>query len=634
MKKLFLLGAAVCGLAASSFAAAEWHVYSEIKDGMTGNQQLTNAFAKAVSGDTITIHAGTYTFTDDDMMFHHQKDASGTLYAGVNQCFGTCLWTAADNLTIQGDPSALRSEIVLDGASVDGSAIRRQLMRLEGKNYLIKHLTFKGGVANTEGVVFRDGSQLNTDKDKYTFQRGGAIFFSQSIKNSNSMIEDCEFRNCFAREGGAVYNVHTVKQCVFNKNETFWKFNGCALSEVWYLYDSVFTENNRGCVRGNSVVMSNCVFTANKYDDSYHGLLMYQKGQIIDCVFSNNTSVAVYMHTSDFMPGEIRGCSFVDNTDNAYSGGIGGTIPCTSPITNCLFQGVMQVSNCTAKIAGCRFKPEAPKNGENDPTALYAMIAACHNVEDCVFDGTGRRFQGYLNTDFFSSAVVDCSFKRCRFENLILRWAYGFLNVRRMENCLITGFVQYGGGGAVFAHTDGLSADYVNCTIAVSGGYVGCMFVNTAEQGTITFKNSLFAQNQVVSDEGVFDFYSLPEDTKYYKTLKMDHSIFKAGNENGVVEVECVGCSNLLAPQSEDEKVNLTPVNPRFIKDGYSGTGEPFSVNYKSICVNAGINEDWMASGFDLAGNKRIQDRDGVSRVDIGCYECYDKELGTCIILR
>ena len=41
-----------------SVNAFEWHVYCETTNGMTGNQQLTNAFIQAQSGVTITIHKG------------------------------------------------------------------------------------------------------------------------------------------------------------------------------------------------------------------------------------------------------------------------------------------------------------------------------------------------------------------------------------------------------------------------------------------------------------------------------------------------------------------------------------------------------------------------------------------------
>ena len=53
-KTLILTAALVCATVA---CAKEWHVYSTEVDGATGCQQLTNAFAQAKSGDTITIHS-------------------------------------------------------------------------------------------------------------------------------------------------------------------------------------------------------------------------------------------------------------------------------------------------------------------------------------------------------------------------------------------------------------------------------------------------------------------------------------------------------------------------------------------------------------------------------------------------
>ncbi len=310
----------------------------------------------------------------------------------------------------------------------------------------------------------------------------------------------------------------------------------------------------------------------------------------------------------------IEGCSFIDNTDNLYSAGIGGPIACTTLVTNCLFQGDMQLSNCTAKVTGCHFL-----SGTSKP-----MIAACPNVEDSVFEGNGKTYTGAEGANIH--AIADCSFKRCRFENLSLHWAYGFLNVHRMENCLITGCSQWGSGcgGALFGHTDGLDANYVNCTVATNGP-MNYMFVNTAGTGTITFKNTLFAQNKVGGQAyGAFDIYEDPNNSEAYSTLKMDHSVFKAGNNSRALDVNCVGCSNLIG----------TTVNPMFLKDGYSGTGEPFSVHRRSPYINAGDNGTWTATDIDLAGNPRIRTNDGFGRVDIGCYENYDVEIGTCVILR
>ncbi len=581
--------------------ADEWHVYSEEEGG--GCWQLTNAFANAVGGDTITIHKGTYAFTGDDLMMRYGSSSEN----------GACLRSTAGNLTIQGDPDVPREAIVLDGTSDDANSVLRQIMRLEGADYTVRHLTFNRGAANT-------------GNDTFTFSGGGVCFTTKKAQN-NSTVEDCAFLNCFAKAGSAVYAANTIRNCLFENNVSVWKQSGCTVNEVVDIYDSSFMKNDRGCVRGHSGVMSNCVFNANTSSDRCHGLILYQTGSVIDCTFSNNATVALYLHNDygTWVPSEIRGCSFIDNSDSLYSAGIGGIIPCTTMITNCLFKGDLQLSNCTAKVTGCRFLSGTTKG----------MIAACPDVEDCVFEGNGKTLTGSEAANIY--AVSDCSFKRCRFENLLCRWSSGFLNVRRMENCLIAGCAQWGaGGGALFAHTDGLSADYVNCTVVTNGG-VDCMFVNTAGEGTITFKNTLFAQNKVCGQNwGAIDFVCNGSETAFYSTLKMDHSIFKAGNMSGTVPVACTGCSNLLEPRpGKDVYVNPDPVNPRFLKDGYAGAGDPFGVDRKSICVNAGDNGDWTAADTDLAGLSRVwapADTDQI--VDIGCFENHDKVPGLWIFIR
>ncbi|MBO7685662.1 MAG: hypothetical protein J6V72_04725, partial [Kiritimatiellae bacterium] len=59
-----MLGLACCALGTR---AATWTVYTNIVDGMTGPQQITNALTKLASGDTILVKPGTYDFTGISM---------------------------------------------------------------------------------------------------------------------------------------------------------------------------------------------------------------------------------------------------------------------------------------------------------------------------------------------------------------------------------------------------------------------------------------------------------------------------------------------------------------------------------------------------------------------------------------
>ena len=61
VRKLAALLAA--GMLALGTNATTWTCYPEITDGMTAAQQVTNAFTRMASGDTILVKPGVYDFT-------------------------------------------------------------------------------------------------------------------------------------------------------------------------------------------------------------------------------------------------------------------------------------------------------------------------------------------------------------------------------------------------------------------------------------------------------------------------------------------------------------------------------------------------------------------------------------------
>jgi hypothetical protein len=58
---------------------------------------------------------------------------------------------------------------------------------------------------------------------------------------------------------------------------------------------------------------------------------------------------------------------------------------------------------------------------------------------------------------------------------------------------------------------------------------------------------------------------------------------------------------------------------------------QDFRLSRDSLCINAGTNQDWMATATDLRGNPRIDAGTGV--VDMGCYE-FQFPGGTLIMTR
>ena len=597
---------------AMTVGATEWNVYSTEVGGATGCQQLTNAFAQAKSGDTITIHAGTYNLSTEELMFRYESNAAGD-YIGHD---GTCLESKVDNLTVRGDPSVARDEIILSGlgsnsVSQDG---QHAIMRLTGNNCTVRHLTFYKGRSNTNAIVYRNGAQLNTDK--WIYRRGGGLLMNKT----SGTCEDCVFDTCYAGQGAGVYAVNTVRNCVFTNNNAVANNAGGAASDINFIYDSSFFSNSRAAIRACSGIVSNCLFVGNWHNGGA-GLLQYQTGGLVDCTFSNNITVCVYLHGAKYMPNEITRCTFANNTsansaDSAYqaSAGIGGPVVCSKPLTDCTFIGCNQISNFPQRISGCTFR-------RGTTSGSGSLIADCPNVVDCEFDGEWRELAG--STANFIAAIDKCNLTRCKVHDFSIHWGFLFHNVHAMTNCLVTAGNYWGGGsGHVFHYSDGQDANIVNCTIADITS-ANAMYNNDGESGTVTFRNSLFHNNKIGGQtQGKFDFYCA-DNSSYAVTnrISMEYTVYRCGNNSAKVDIPSIGIAN---------KVGKS-FNPLFLKDRLPDVvhENPYALYHKSPCIGIGDNGSWMAIDTDLAGNLRLNDV-----VDLGCYENWDNDPSTIVIFR
>ena len=65
-------------------------------------------------------------------------------------------------------------------------------------------------------------------------------------------------------------------------------------------------------------------------------------------------------------------------------------------------------------------------------------------------------------------------------------------------------------------------------------------------------------------------------------------------------------------------KNTVTEVKPITTKPGFvDAAGHNYRLMSGSPCLNAGLNEDWMAASKDLAGSARLRGK----TVDVGAYE-------------
>lgn len=600
---------AVCGMSLALFSAqaAEWHVYSDTREGLSGTQQITNAFACAQDGDVITIHPGVYNVPTEEMTFRFETDAQGTKHATG----GICLYSKAKNLTVQGSPEDERTEIVLSGRGASESGREHQVMFLEGSGCTVRHLTFRGGIANVTYDIYRNGSLLNADR--WPFRRGGGLRASTS-----AVVEDCVFDDCYAGQGACVYGASEIRNCVFTGSSAVAKNAGCAVCSVPTVADSWFEGNQRGCLRDCKSLVSNCVFVANSHGGS-HGLNYYVTAALVDCVFSNNQTTAAYLHGAKYMPREITRCTFYKNSDSTYSAGIGGTVPCTVPVRDCTFVGAMQASNVTARISGCAFTVAHGKE-----TVSRGILADCPDVEDCVFEGNwavGARLEGNGTADSIA-AFSDCNLVRCSINGFNVRYGPLMRNCRVLRNCLIAGSETWGtasSGG--FLLTDGQDVTVENCTITTNLFSNG-IYAN-ASTGKLTFKNCLFYNNNVSGKGWGSQDWGEPDAGVY-----MDHCFFKAPGDwspNGVTETDATKWTG-------DGSLNFYrdwTTKPGFCKDARGGESveHPYALVRRGLCTKKGLVEDWMRTAVDLAGNRRLFE----NHVDLGCYQNCEFPPGLCI---
>lgn len=580
----------------SAMATEEWHVYAHEVDGMTGNQQLTNAFIQAQSGDTITIHEGTYNLCEVEPIFTYSKEDGTALGTG------TCLYSAADNLTVQGDPNTAREAIVLSGADASGTS-KYAIMRLTGVNAVVRNLTFLKGKANTGGIIYWNGKPMNSS-DEYVYRRGGGLTLP-----INGVCSNCVFNSCYAYQGSGLNAGGEAVNCAFLSNNNVENSGGCAVYETDIIRDCVFEDNARGAVRSCNQMISNCVFRANRHNGSV-GLFYYHTGSIVDCVFSNNTTLCVYLHGAKYMPKEIRGCRFENNTcGSSYvtTAGIGGSVPCTKPVVGCTFIGPNQINDFSAKISGCTFiRKEFSRNNH--------YLKNCPYVEDCEFTATCSGVDLEASGGQSVSVVSNCVLTRCHIHNIDLYNGWVCLDVPAMTNCLVEANTFWGyNNAAYFGYTDGRSAEIVNCTVVSNNGAQGFWNAGT---GIVTFRNTLFFNNKINGkawrQRDISDTEGMGSET-----IRMVNSVYKSP-----LTFEGAGSSNMYG-QWDWYPLFLKDKNPNKTHE------HPYALHRSSPCLNRGDNSVWTADDIDLAGNKRVN---GI--VDIGCYENWYVAPGLKVVIR
>lgn len=524
----------------------------------------------------------------------------------------------------------------------------------DGAGAGIQHGWYKGRYAVVSNCVFRNnrargqgggGHTLNVYNCYFTNNvaaEGGAVLSTQVTWDS--LFE----YNAGTGNGGALRNGGSIRRCVFVGNVSVSGTGGCNFGEGGYTAEDCLCVSNVATQAGafgssfgkQELVVRNSRFVGNRSTGTggQGGALLYPR-LVTNCVFVGNLSRArggaVAASTN---LAQIVDCAFTNNVAGSSGGAVVGgynvwerpTVTACGFVGNCATNdgGAVQlavVSNST--FTGCR----ALLNGGAafNATLVDCVVSNCHALGTSSAAGVGsdagHRLTrvafidcGCATNDAWRVAAKGCQFEDCSFlrcnptavksavrcrivGNGVYR-AGDLLEGGAWTNCLVTGVAaQY-----VFG-----AARLVNCTVVSNNwGTVGQLFARGASAVNCIFKDNYHNNGKVYDVAGYGDYF-------------FTNCVYKAhpdwGTTYTIHGTDCV---------RETANLFLAPAHPDF------DARDPYALAPASPARNAGAAIDWDDAACDLAGNPRVFLRDGVGRVDAGCYEYSVLPRGTLLIFR
>jgi hypothetical protein len=302
MKHTILTG--ILGLIFLQAVAGTWHV----KAGATGAGFSWNDAAgdlqvillKAKAGDEVWVAKGTYYPTCDG-----NRKKTFTIPAGVKVYGG---FAGGESFIQQRDlvfnPTMLSGDIGLKNEYSDNSFTVLVLSKADENNIL-------------DGFIIADGNADGNGPSGDLDRCGGGLYIdgAGTDNSANPLIQNCNFQNNRARDGGAVYLNGRHGRC----NPTFFNCNFLG-NNADLDGGAVF---NDGRHQGEaSPIFSGCLFSNNS--GNYGGAICNYGGkgksspQLMSCVFSNNEARlrggAIFnMDVQGETHPVINNCQFVEN---------------------------------------------------------------------------------------------------------------------------------------------------------------------------------------------------------------------------------------------------------------------------------------------------------------------------------
>ena len=309
MKQVLLTG--IIGLTALQLLA----VTIFVKPGGSGNGSswaaamgdLKAALQQAEPGDQVWVATGTYYPTKD-----LNRRTSFIIPAGV-KVFGGFAGseTSPQQRNIKSNKSVLSGNIGSKADQEDNSYTVVQMNRANEKNQLDGFVIMDG---------YADGAGPSGDRERCA----GALYLRvmEEHQNGSPLIQHCEFKNNYARDGGAVYLYGRKGECTP-------VFRNCQFVNNTANLDggAVFSDGRHGGKANPS--FHSCTFSGNK--GNYGGALCNYGGggesspKINRCVFKNNEAYlrggAIFnMDIDGTTKPMVNDCQFVGNKAVAGKG--------------------------------------------------------------------------------------------------------------------------------------------------------------------------------------------------------------------------------------------------------------------------------------------------------------------------
>lgn len=525
----------------------------------------------------------------------------------------------------------------------------------DGAGAGIQHGWYNGTYAAVSNCVFRNnralgqgggGHELNLYDCYFTnnvAKEGGAVLATQVTWDS---LFEC---NSAVDNGGALRNGSEIQRCVFVGNTA--GTGGCNYGGDYWAVDCLCVSNtasqggafgaewgkqglrvrnsrfvgNRSTGTGATAGMggallypsfvTNCVFVGNQSRTRGGAVAASTNlAQIVDCAFTNNAAVdggAVSGNDGAWQQPTVSACDFVGNCATNDGGGV---VKC-AVVSNCTFTGCW-----TLRRGGAAFNAAlvdcVVSNCHSFAIASAAGVGsdAGHRLAHVAFIDCGCATNEAGRVAATGCHFEDCSFLRCNPASVIL----SAVRCRIVGNGLYRPGDLFAGGAWTNCLITGIAAQYlfresrlVNCTVVSNNwGTDGQLFAVGASAVNCIFKGNYHNGGKAWDIAGYGHYY-------------LTNCVYKAhpgwGDTYTIHDTDCV---------RETAKLFLDPAHPDF------DARNPYALAPASPARNAGAALDWDDGACDLAGNPRVFLRDGVGRVDVGCYEYSVLPRGTLLIFR